>query len=105
MQYDKNRYQIEGLPRPRVLFWILNPFMMIFELILGIRLPKVTLIDKESDASLAERSYVPCPHCQTLNDDRIWAKGHALGHWFGLVCPNCHQIIPCLWNLCSYALS
>ncbi|MDE0503595.1 MAG: hypothetical protein OXI86_05900, partial [Candidatus Poribacteria bacterium] len=24
--------------------------------------------------------------------------------WFGYVCPNCHQIIPCLWNIFSLAI-
>ncbi|RKU18843.1 hypothetical protein C6501_02120 [Candidatus Poribacteria bacterium] len=104
MQYDKNRYKIWALPHPLILFWILNPVMIINELILGQRLPKVTLIDKESDAPFAERGYVPCPHCETLNDGRIWAKANALGHWFGFICPNCHQIIPCLWSISSYAV-
>ena len=104
MQYDKNRYQIWALPHPLVLIWILNPAAIINELIFGQRLPKVMLIDKESDAPFAERNYVPCPHCETLNDGRIWGKGNALGHWFGFVCPNCHQKIPCLWSLCSYAV-
>ena len=104
MQYDKNRYKIYALPHPLVLFCMLNPFMFISELILGQRLPKVTLIDKESDAPLMERCYFPCPHCETLNDCRIWAKAHALGHWFGFVCPNCEQIIPCLWSLYSYVV-
>lgn len=104
MQYNKNRYQIWALPHPLILFCILNPLMIINELILGQRLPKVTLIDKESDALLVERSYVPCPHCKTLNDGRIWGKGNAFGHWFGFICPNCHQIIPCLWSISSYAI-
>ncbi len=104
MQYDKNRYKIHALPHPLVFIWILNPLVIIHELILGVRLPKVTLIDKESCDPLMERSYVPCPHCETINDGRIWMKAHALGHWYGFVCPNCEQIIPCLWSLCSYAI-
>ncbi len=104
MQYDKNRYQIWTLSHPLVLFWILNPVIIINELILGQRLPKVTLIDKESDAPFAERNYIPCPHCETLNDGRIWSKGNAFGHWFGFICPNCYQIIPCLWSISSYAV-
>ena len=32
------------------------------------------LTDKESDKPFMERTYVPCPHCETLNDQRLWAK-------------------------------
>ena len=104
MQYDKNRFKIWAVPHPFVLHWILNPGAMFIELILGHRLPKVILIDKDSDKPLLERSYVPCPHCETLNDARLWARGNVFGHWFGYVCPNCHQIIPCLWNIFSLAV-
>ena len=107
MQYDKNRFKVHSLPNPFILFWVLFPAVMFNELIFGQRLPKVTLIEKESDKPPEERSYVPCPHCETLNDRRLWAtKGSAFGHghWFGLVCPSCHQIIPCLWNIFSIAV-
>ena len=107
MRYDKNRFKIWALPHPLILLWVLNPAGIFCELILGQRLPKVTLIDKESDKPQAERCYVPCPHCETLNDRRLWAKGNdgiGSGHWFGLVCPSCHQIIPCLWNIFSLAI-
>ena len=105
MQYDKNRFKILALPHPSILLWILFPVLIVNELIFGQRTPKVTLIDKESDKPPGECSYVPCPHCETLNDSRLWAtKGNAFGHWFGLVCPSCHQIIPCLWNVFSLAI-
>lgn len=104
MQYDKNRFKICALPHPKILFWILNPVFIINELIFGQRLPQVTLIDKKSDKPLLERTYIPCPHCETLNDARLWPKWNALGHWFGFVCPSCHQIIPCLWNIFSLAI-
>ena len=91
MQYDKDRYEIWKLPHPDVLFWVLFPVFIFNELILGQRRPKVTLIDNNSDQPLLERCYFPCPHCETLNDIRIWANRNALGHWFGLVCPNCYQ--------------
>ena len=105
MRYDKNRFKIWALPHPFSLLWVLFPAFMFNELIFGQRLPKVTLIEKESDKPPEERSYIPCPHCETLNDRRLWAtKGNAFGHWFGLVCPSCHQIIPCLWNIFSLAI-
>ena len=104
MQYDKNRFKIWAIPHPLVLVWVLFPGAILNELILGQRLPKVMLIDKESDKPLMERTYVPCPHCETLNDQRLWAKWNAFGHWFGFVCPSCHQVIPCLWNIFSLAV-
>ena len=104
MQYDKNRFKIWALPNPFILHWVLNPGIMFGELIFGVRVPKVTLIDKESDKPLLERCYIPCPHCETLNDPRLWGKRKAVGHWFGLVCPSCHQVIPCLWNVFSLAV-
>ena len=104
MQYDKNRFEIWAVPHPLILFWVLFPALIFNELILGQRQPKVSLIDKKSDKPWLERCYIPCPHCETLNDTRLWAKGNAFGHWFGLVCPSCHQIIPCLWNIFSLAI-
>ena len=101
MQYDKNRFEIWSLPHPMTLFWMLFPAVTVNELIFGQRQPKVLLIDKKSDKPWMERSYIPCPHCETLNDGRLWVKWNALGHWFGFVCPSCHQVIPCLWNIFS----
>ena len=99
MQYDKNRFKVRSLSHPLVLLWILFPGTMFFELMLGLRLPKVVLIDKENDKP--RTTYIPCPHCETLNDRRLWA---AFEHWFGFVCPSCHEIIPCLWNIFSLGI-
>jgi hypothetical protein len=104
MQYDKNRFEIWELPHPLILFWVLFPALIFNELILGQRQPKVSLIDKKSDKPWAERCYIPCPHCETLNDARLWAKWNGFGNWFGFVCPSCHQVIPCLWNIFSLAV-
>ena len=104
MQYDKNRYTIWTVRHPLIWFWLLFPITILNELIFGQRIPKVMLTDKESDKPWMERTYVPCPHCETLNDQRLWAKSNAFGHWFGYVCPRCHQVIPCLWNIFSLAV-
>ena len=55
-----------------------DPCVIFGELIFGVRVAKVTLIDKESDKPQRERTYVPCPHCETLNDSRLWGKGISL---------------------------
>ena len=104
MQYDKNRFKVWALPHPLILFWVLFPALIVNELIFGQRQPKVSLVDEKSDKPFMERTYVPCPHCETLNDGRLWSRRNAFGHWFGLVCPSCHQIIPCLWNIFSLAI-
>ena len=104
MEYDKDRYDIWTLRHPLILFWVLFPGSILNELILGQRIPRVMLIDRQSDKPWMERTYVPCPHCQTLNDGRLWAKTNSVGHWFGFICPSCHQVIPCLWGIFSLAI-
>lgn len=99
--FDRSKYKIWALPHPFILHWVINPGLAFNELILGQRLPKITLIDKHSSKPLMERTKVPCPHCNTMNDGRLWGKGNAFGHWFGYTCPNCEENIPCLWNVLS----
>jgi len=100
-EYDRNKYTVWALPHPLLLHWVLNPGLAINELILGQRIPKVTLIDKTLDKPFMERGFIPCPSCGTIHESRLWAKKNAFGHWFGYVCPSCGEIIPCLWNLTS----
>lgn len=104
MEFDKEKYTVWKLPHPILLHWIINPGLAFNELILGQRIPKVTLIDKTSDAPLMEKQYIPCPECGALNDGRLWSGNNAFGHWFGYVCPECHGKIPCLWNITSLIL-
>ena len=33
------------------------------------------------DKPWMERCYIPCPHCKTLNDVRLWSKWNAIGNW------------------------
>ncbi|MBU2185145.1 MAG: hypothetical protein KKE08_19135, partial [Gammaproteobacteria bacterium] len=101
MEFDKEKYKVWKLPHPMLLHWIINPGLAFNELILGQRIPKVTLIDKTSNAPLMERQYVPCPECGALNDGRLWSKDNSFGHWFGYICPECYGRIPCLWNITS----
>lgn len=101
MNYDKEKYKIWKLPHPLLLHWIINPGLAINELLLGQRLPKISLIDKTSTKSLIERTYIPCSSCNSLNDSRLWSQKNAFGHWFGYVCPECGARIKCLWNITS----
>ena len=101
MEYDKTTFTAWTWKHWSMIHWILNPGLVINELILGQRVPKVLLIDKSTDKPLMERQFVPCPHCGELNDGRLWAKRNAFKNWFGYYCPTCGNTIPCLRNLTS----
>ncbi|HVK61331.1 MAG TPA: hypothetical protein VM432_07265 [Bdellovibrionales bacterium] len=101
MQYDTAKYKIQKLPHPMLLHWVLNPGLVFNEIVLGQRVPAVHLIDRDKTKPLMERSFVPCPTCNHIHDGRLWAKKAGFGNWFGLVCPNCKEKIPCIWNVFS----
>jgi len=86
-----------------IIHWIINPGLAINELVLGQRVPKLQLEDKTSEKPRIERTLVPCPHCGTLHDGRTWStqNGTAFKNWFGLYCPNCGKVIPCVMNAFS----
>ncbi len=106
MEFDTNKYRIYTWKSGMMLHWIINPGLAFNELALGQRVPKVTLIDKTSEKPYLERGIVPCPHCGALHDGRIWStqNGRAFKNWFGLYCPDCGQIIPCLRNATSWLI-
>lgn len=92
------------LPNWMLLHWVINPGLAFNELILGQRIPKVSLICQSCQLPLLERQYVPCPSCGTIHDSRLWAGKKGFGNWLGLVCPTCSKRIPCLWNALSFIL-
>ncbi len=103
MNFDTKKYSVWTWKNPLILHWILNPGLAINELVLGQRVPKITLIEKGGRKPLAERSYVPCPHCETLHSSLKWTPQNktAFRNWFGLYCDNCCKVIPCVRNLTS----
>ena len=86
-----------------IIHWMINPGLAINELILGQRIPKTSLEDRESNKPRIERTFVPCPYCEKMHDGRTWSTRKNLGfkNWFGLYCNNCGNIIPCLMNIFS----
>ena len=106
MKFNKEKYKVYTWKNWMMLHWILNPGLAINELILGQRIPKISLEDKTSIKPRFERTFVPCPHCEKLHDGRTWAKqnGTAFKNWFGLYCPNCGKVIPCLTNGFSFII-
>lgn len=106
MQYDKTKYKLWSWKHPMVLHWIINPGLAINELIFGQRVPRFTLVEKNTKKTLGERTYIPCPHCNTLHPGMKWSGQNktAMQNWFGLYCDHCGKIIPCLINLTSLVL-
>ncbi|MCB0636933.1 MAG: hypothetical protein KDC54_09975 [Lewinella sp.] len=104
MDFDHDRYKVYTWRNFMMLHWIINPGLAINELLLGQRVPRVSLEDKQSDRPRYERSFIPCPHCGTHHDSRTWSpqNGTAFRNWFGLYCPSCGEVIPCLTNVTSW---
>ena len=106
MKYDETKYKVWTWKNPIMLHWIINPGVAFNEIVLGQRIPKVMLEERNSDKSLVENQLVPCPHCNTLHSGLKWSEQNktAFGNWFGYYCDNCGKIIPCLTNLTSYVI-
>ncbi|MCO6461850.1 MAG: hypothetical protein J5I59_10620 [Saprospiraceae bacterium] len=105
MEYDTIKYKIWTWKNPIMLHWIVNPGLAFNELVLGQRVPKIMLIERDASKNLQEKTFVPCPHCGILHSGQKWSIGNnAFKNWFGLYCDACGKIIPCLRNLMSLAL-
>lgn len=102
MEIDKHKYSLWTWKHPFMLHWIVNPGLAFNELVLGQRVPKVTLVEKDSRKPLQERTHIPCPHCGTIHPGVKWSlQNNAFKNWFGLYCDQCGKTIPCLTNLTS----
>ncbi len=103
MNHDKTKYKLWTWRHPMVLHWIINPGLVINELLFGQRVPKIMLEEKGIKKPLGERTFVPCPHCNTLHSGMKWSGQNktAMQNWFGLYCDHCGKTIPCLINAAS----
>lgn len=97
----ESRYKRLALPHPAVILWVINPGVVVNELLFGQRVPRVTYICIRCDQPRVLRQYVRCPSCGRFHNGLIWGKGNAFGHWFGLFCPDCGVRIPTLLNAWS----
>jgi len=106
MNYDKSKYKIYDWKHPIVLHWLINPGVAVLELFHGIRVPKVMLIERNSNKALIDRTFIPCPHCNTLHSSAKWYPQNAefTSWWGGMYCDNCGKTIPYLTNLTTYIL-
>lgn len=101
--YDEEKFEAWSWQKLTFFVWFFNPGVVINELLLGQRMPRLTLIDKKSPKPLMERTYVPCPHCEVNHQQSIWShkNGNAFKNWYGLYCPNCGEVIPCMMSFFS----
>ncbi|MBL1430949.1 MAG: hypothetical protein COA60_005485 [Robiginitomaculum sp.] len=102
--HENKKFKEVKLPNWQLVFWMLNPLLALNEFIFGQRIPKITLIDQHSDEIFANRSFVQCPHCQTIHSAHRWGKGNAFWHFAGLYCPTCENKIPVLHNIFTIVL-
>jgi len=103
MNYDPDKYKIWNWKSPVILHWMINPGLIVNELILGQTIPKIMLIEKDGSKPLYQKSFIPCPHCNTLHSGLKWSSmgKMAFKNWFGYYCDNCGGIIPVQRNLTS----
>lgn len=102
--YDTAKYDVWALPRLVLLHWVLNPGLVFNEVVLGQRVPRAMLVERQSPQPLSDRFLVPCPHCAAVHPGRLWGGWNAFCHWLGYVCPGCGGFIPGLWNVFSLLL-
>lgn len=103
MKYDKKKYKIWDWKSPAILHWIINPGLVVNELLLGQTIPKVMLFEREGNKPFYQRSLVPCPHCGELHSGLKYSSQNKtiFKNWFGFYCDNCEGIIPVQRNLAS----
>lgn len=106
MNFDPKKYKVYTWKNWINIHWMINPGMAINEVILGQRIPKISLLDITSDEPRMERSYIPCPHCKTIHPTKTWSFQNktAFKNWFGLFCPNCQKTIPCITNIFGFII-
>jgi len=106
MKIDKDKFKVYSWKNWMSIFWIINPGSVINELVLGQRVPKISLLDKTSPEPRFKRTYYPCPYCNTLHDSRKWDSSlpTVYKNWFGLYCDSCGGVIPCIWSGFSFLL-
>jgi hypothetical protein len=91
-----------AFPHPLILHWVLNPGLIVNELILGQRIPKITYYCKQCGSDTTYVRYYQCPSCDHFHEEAIWTGANGFGHWLGMICPDCGTEIPCLLNIASW---
>lgn len=91
-------------PHPLILHWVLNPGLVVNELLLGQRIPRITYACRQCGNSTTLLRYYQCPECGQFHPEAVWSGKNGFGHWLGLICPDCGGEIPCVINVTSWIL-
>ena len=91
-----------AFPHPLILHWVLNPGLMVNELLLGQRIPKITYFCAHCGSEASYVRYFHCSGCNRYHEEAIWTGGNGFGHWLGDICPDCGGEIPCVLNIASW---
>lgn len=82
-----------------VLHWLVNPGLIINEILLGQRVPATIAFCESCDLPQVKRQYVQCTGCGMWHPGGLWSGRLSFGNWFGLVCPDCGATIPSFRNV------
>ena len=93
-----------AFPHPLIVHWVLNPGLVVNELILGQRIPKITYFCKVCGSDTTYVRYYHCPDCGRFHEEAIWTGSNGFGHWLGVICPDCGGEIPCVLNVASWVI-
>src|SRR5262245_24481146 len=80
-----------ALPHPLLLHWIVNPGLVVNEILLGQCVARETYFCETCPGAKPTRAYLGCPRCGTWHPGSLWGNKRAFGHWLGYVCPTCGQ--------------
>lgn len=97
-----NEFSTWAFPHPLIVHWVLNPGLMVNELVLGQRIPKITYFCARCGSETTYIRYFHCPGCNQFHEEAIWTGANGFGHWLGVICPDCGSEIPCLVNIASW---
>lgn len=95
-------YSTWQFPHPLILHWVLNPGLVVNELILGQRIPYTTFYCQRCGSNTTSLRFYQCPGCGGFHQELIWTGSNGFGHWLGLICPDCGDEIPCLTNFATW---
>lgn len=105
MEHDFSQYREKDSNSTYKIFRKVNPFYAFNELVLGERVPKISLQKIKSKYDEPEQTLVPCPHCGKVHSGLKWdAFNNLFRNWYGLYCDNCGKIIPCVRNYTAWLL-